>query len=56
MHIVKGVANLIRGSSGGNSAESVSGLQAERFTLPVQNVCFRYFTLFSILAVSLLFS
>ncbi|KNA15279.1 hypothetical protein SOVF_099670 isoform A [Spinacia oleracea] len=40
MHIVKGVANLIRGSSGGNSAESVSGLQAERFTLPVQNVCF----------------
>ncbi|XP_021759768.1 BEACH domain-containing protein B-like isoform X1 [Chenopodium quinoa] len=40
MHLVKGVANLIRGSSGGNNSESASGLQTERFTLPAHNVCF----------------
>ncbi|XP_057532553.1 BEACH domain-containing protein B isoform X2 [Amaranthus tricolor] len=38
MHIVKGVANLIRGSSGSN--QSGFTLQSERFTLPAQNVRF----------------
>ena len=42
MHIVKGVANLIRGSSGSN--QSGFTLQSERFTLPAQNVRFRYCT------------
>lgn len=40
MHIVKGVANLIRGSSGGHHTGSASGSQAERFTLPSMNICF----------------
>lgn len=40
MNLVKGVAHLLRRSSSGHHGESTSGLQAERFTLPSQSVCF----------------
>lgn len=42
MNIVKGVAELIRRSSGGQSADFGSGLPSERFSPPSPTICFRY--------------
>ncbi|XP_057974811.1 BEACH domain-containing protein B isoform X2 [Malania oleifera] len=40
MNIVKGVADLIRRTSGGQTGESGSGSQVERFSAPAPKICF----------------
>lgn len=42
MNIVKGVADLIRRSSGGHPGESSSVTHVERFSAPSPKICFRY--------------
>lgn len=46
MNIVKGVADLIRRTSGGQTGESTSGSQAPRLSPPGPKIRFRY--LFSV--------
>ena len=45
MNIVKGVADLIRRTSSGQSTESGSGSQLERLSPPTPRICFRYLCL-----------
>ncbi|KAG6620493.1 hypothetical protein I3842_Q065000 [Carya illinoinensis] len=40
MNIVKGVADLIRRTSGGQTGESTSGSQPQRFSPPGPKICF----------------
>lgn len=42
MNIVKGVADLIRRTSGGHDGDSASGSQAQKFSPPGPKIRFRY--------------
>jgi hypothetical protein len=42
MNIVKGVADLIRRTSGGQTGEPASESQPQRFSPPGPKICFRY--------------
>lgn len=43
MNIVKGVADLIRRTSGGQTVESGSGFPSERYPAPAPKIRFRYY-------------